>query len=166
MNLPDRHEIETQLAGIRAEVAEHRHQLGRLINNRRQAYRSEAVLAGLLDKPGEDPENIQRQLAEARENIDRYTAEIDHTEEMVEDLEAEALRHIECLEIRRRVPGIVRDLSVLWSCRASRGRLAPSLPSYAGELIREQLQAAGREFQTGEKDLAAVTGRLKRSYRI
>lgn len=166
MNLPDRAEIETQLAGIRAEVAEHRHQLDRLTHNRRQSYRSEAVLSGLLGKPGEDQENINRQLADARENIDRYTAEIDHIENRIEDLEGRALQHIEALEIRRRVPGIVRDLSVLWSCRASRGRLAPSLPSYANGLIAEELQQAGREFQDGQRDLSAITKRLQKHYRI
>jgi len=166
MNLPDRAELENDLARIRAEVAGHRLELEKTIHNRRQFYRSEAVLAGLLDKPGEDRENVQRQLAEARENIDRYTSEIDAIEDSIEALEAEALQHIECLEIRRRIPGIVRDLSVLWSCRASRGRFAPSLPSYANGLIAEELQLAGKEFQAGELDLSAITGRLKRAYRI
>jgi predicted nucleic acid-binding Zn-ribbon protein len=160
LNLPDRNEIESSLAGIRAEIAEHRRQLDGLVSNRRQAYRAEAVLGGLFRKPSEDPKSVRQQLAEAQESIDNLTRQIDTIDDRIENLEAEAL------ETWRRVPGIVRDLSVLWACRASRGRLAPSLPSYAAGLIEKQLQDAGREFQAGEKDLDAVTGRLKRSYRI
>lgn len=165
MNIPDRTEIETALAGIRTEVAEHRRQLERLITNRRHLYRRESVLRGLEDTDRE-PKNIRQQLAETLAELDSYHAEIDAIETSIEDLEAEALRHIECLEIRRRVPGIVRDLSVLWSCRASRGRLAPSLPSYANGLIAEELQQAGREFQDGQRDLSAITKRLQKHYRI
>jgi septal ring factor EnvC (AmiA/AmiB activator) len=165
MNLPDRNEIETALTGIRAEIAEHRRQLDGLVSNRRHMYRQESVLRGLQGTDRET-ENVGQQLAETLAELDRYDAEIDTVDDRLENLEAEALQHIEALETWRRVPGIVRDLSVLWACRASRGRLAPSLPSYAGGLIEEQLQAAGREFQAGEKDLDAVTSRLKRSYRI
>jgi hypothetical protein len=41
LNLPDRNEIETALAGIRAEIAEHRRQMDGLVSNRRHMYRQE-----------------------------------------------------------------------------------------------------------------------------
>lgn len=165
MNLPDRHEIETALAAVRSQVAEHRRQLDRATNNRRHLYRRESVLRSLADQP-DDSENVQRQLSETLAELDCYNAEIDAIENHIENLEAESLQHIECLEIRRRLPGVLRDLQTLWACRATRGRFAPSLPSYAGDLLREQLQDAGRKFQAGECDLSVVTGRLKRAYRI
>jgi len=163
---PDRHETEKSLASIRTQVAKAREGLDRLKSNQRHLFRTECVLLSLQDQPGEDPENVHQQLIETRTELDAIQAKINAAENEIENLQAAALEHIERIEVHRRLPGIVRDLSVLWACRASRGNVAPSLPSYAADLLRERLQTAGKQVQSGEINLDGFTRKLKRAHKI
>ena len=170
---PDRAEIETSLTTIRHRISKAREQLQRLDSNRGHLYRKESLLRGLLSRAdrgelptNEDPVEIQRQLYETLTELDRFDQEIDGLESEIDNLQVASMEHIEALEINRRLPGIVRDLTVLWGCRASRGRVAPSLPAYASDLLRDSLKNTGLAFQSGEKNLDCITNQLKRQHNI
>jgi septal ring factor EnvC (AmiA/AmiB activator) len=165
-NAHDRAELEKSLADIRKQIAKAREGLARLSSDQRHLFRKECVLLGCLDRPGEDIENISQQLIETRSELDAYRTKIDAVETELETLTDAALGHIEASEVHRRLPGIIRDLTVVWACHAQRGRFAPSLPSYAADLLRDRLQDAGEKYMSGEADLDACATRLKRKYRI
>jgi len=165
---PDRAEIEKRLSSLRGQIATCRQRLDRITQERRHLYRRESIMVGTLaDLPdGESRADLESRLVEVRAELAAMQQGVEALESEIDNLQSSAMEHVEAIEIKRRMPGIVADLEILWSCSAQRGRFAPSLPSYAADLLRDRLDAAGEKYMSGEADLDACAARLKRKYRI